>query len=139
VSDWEEMKFEESKGIFIGGIILIICVIAGIYLYTMYTRQFPIDSLECKDGKFFRDQGNVDMFAVTVTNKENVGVKDIKIRIGLFDTFGNPVEAIVVTFPETIPPRSTKLLVKRDIRISNLPPQWKSTFTIMEAKPAASP
>ena len=139
MSDREEMKFEESKGIFIGGIILIICVIAGIYLYTMYTRQFPIDSLECKGGKFFRDQGNGDMFAVTVTNKENVGVKDIKIRIGLFDTFGNPVEAIVVTFPETIPPRSTKLLVKRDIRISNLPHQWKSTFTIMEAKRAATP
>jgi hypothetical protein len=133
------MEFEESKGIFIGGIILIICVVAGIYLYTMYNRQFPIDSLVCKEGKFFKDQGNVDMFAVTVTNKENVGVKDIKIRIGLFDTFGNPVEAVVVTFPETIPPRSTKLLVKKDIRIGKLPPKWKSTFTIMEAKRAATP
>jgi hypothetical protein len=139
VNDWEKMKFEESKGIFIGGIILLICVIAGIYLYVMYTRQFPTDSLECKDGKFFRDQGNVDMFAVKVTNKENFGVKDIKIRIGLFDTFGNPIEAVVVTFPETIPPRSTKLLIKRDIRISDLPPKWKSTFTIMEAKRAGAP
>jgi hypothetical protein len=132
------MAFEESKGIFIGGIILIIFVLAGIYLYVMYTRQFPIDSLECKDGKFFSNQGNVDIFAVTVTNKENVGVKDIKIRIGFFDTLGNPVDATVVTFPETVPPRTTKQLIKRDISLSRLPPKWKSTYTILDAKRASA-
>ena len=134
-----KMKFEEAKGIFIGGIILLICVTAGIYTYTIYSRQFPIDSLECRDGKVFREQGTVDMFAVEVANRENVGVKDIKIRIGFFDTFGNPIGAVVVTFPETIPPRSTKLLTKRGIRISDLPPTWKSTFTILEAKRAVTP
>lgn len=132
------MGFEESKGIFIGCIILIIFVLAGIYLYVMYTRQFPIDSLECKDGKFFSNQGNVDIFAVTVTNKENVGVKDIKIRIGFFDTLGNPVDATVVTFPETVPPRSTKQLIKRNISLSRLPPKWKSTYTILDAKRASA-
>ena len=132
------MEFEESKGIFIGGIILIIFVLAGIYLYVMYTRQFPIDSLECKDGKFFSNQGNVDIFAVTVTNKENVGVKDIKIRIGFFDALGNPVDATVVTFPETVPPRSTKQLIKRDISLTRLPPKWKSTYTILDAKRASA-
>jgi len=132
------MAFEESKGIFIGGIILIIFVLAGIYLYVMYTRQFPIDSLECKDGKFFSNQRNIDIFAVTVTNKENVGVKDIKIRIGFFDTLGNPVDATVVTFPETVPPRTTKQLIKRDISLSRLPPKWKSTYTILDAKRASA-
>jgi hypothetical protein len=132
------MEFEESKGIFIGGIILIIFVLAGIYLYVMYTRQFPIDSLECKDGKFFSNQRNIDIFAVTVTNKENVGVKDIKIRIGFFDTLGNPVDATVVTFPETVPPRTTKQLIKRDISLSRLPPKWKSTYTILDAKRASA-
>ena len=131
-----KMKFEEAKGIFIGGIIILICVIAGIYLYTIYASQFPVDSLECKDGKFFSNQGNIDIFAVTVTNKENVGVKDIRIRIGLFDTFGNPIDAMVVTFPETVPPKSTKVLTKRDIPLIRLPPKWKSTYTILDAKRA---
>lgn len=130
------MKFEEAKGIFIGGIIILICVIAGIYLYTIYTSQFPVDSLECKNGKVFRDEGNVEIFSVRVTNRGNFGVKDIRIRIGFFDTFGNPIDATVVTFPETIPPKSTKLLIKRNIPLSRLPPKWKSTYTILDAKRA---
>lgn len=130
------MKFEEAKTIVIGGIIILICVIAGIYVYTIYTSQFPIDSLECKDGKVFRDQGNVDMFSVRVTNRGSFGVRDIRIRIGFFDTLGNPVDATVVTFPETIPPKSTKLLIKRNIRVSRLPSKWKSTYTILDAKRA---
>ena len=130
------MKFEEAKTIVIGGIIILICVIAGIYVYTIYTSQFPIDSLECKDGKVFRDQGNVDMFSVRVTNRGSFGVRDIRIRIGFFDTLGNPVDATVVTFPGTIPPKSTKLLIKRNIRVSRLPSKWKSTYTILDAKRA---
>ena len=130
------MKFEETKGIFIGGIIILICVIAGIYLYSGYSRQFPVDSLECENGKFFRDQGNVEMFSVRVTNRGNFGVTGIKIRIGFFDTFGNPIDAMVVTFPETIPPKSTKLLIERNIPLSGLPPQWKSTYTILGARRA---
>ena len=130
------MKFEEAKGIFIGGIIMLTCVIAGIYLYTVYTSQFPLDSLEWQDGKVFRDHGNVDVFSVRVTNRGNFGVTDIRIRIGFFDTFGNPVDATVITFPETIPPRSTMLLIKRNISPSRLPPKWKSTFTVLEAKRA---
>jgi hypothetical protein len=130
------MKFEGAKTIVIGGIIVLICVIAGIYVYTIYTSQFPIDSLECKDGKVFRDQGNVDMFSVRVTNRGSFGVRDIRIRIGFFDTLGNPVDATVVTFPETIPPKSTKLLIKRNIRVSRLPSKWKSTYTILDAKRA---
>ena len=128
------MKFEEIKGIIIGGFIVFICVIMGTYIYVIYNRQFPIESLECKDGKVFRDQGNVDMFALRVTNRENFGVKDIKIRIGFFDTLGNPIDAAVITFPETIPPKSTKLLITRNIHISHLPPKWKSTYTILDAK-----
>ncbi|MCK5552680.1 MAG: hypothetical protein KAJ09_06005 [Deltaproteobacteria bacterium] len=130
------MKFEEAKTVVIGGIIILVCVIAGIYVYTIYTSQFPIDSLECKDGKVFRDQGNVDMFSVRVTNRGSFGVRDIRIRIGFFDTLGNPVDATVVTFPETIPPKSTKLLIKRNIRVSRLPSKWKSTYTILDAKRA---
>ena len=133
------MKFEESKGIFIGGIILLICVTAAIYMYTRYSRQFPVDSLECKDAKFFRGESSIDMFSFRLENRGSFGVRDIKIRIGLFDTFGNPIDAVVVTFPETIPPRSSKLLIKRDIRIGDLPPTWKSTFTILEAKRAVTP
>lgn len=132
------MKFEEAKGIFIGGIILLICVIGGIYVYTIYTSRFPIESLECKDGRLVRDQGNVEMFSVRVTNRGNFGVTDIRIRIGFFDTFGNPVEAVVVTFPETVPPRSTKVLIKRNISLSRLPPKWKSTYTILDAKRASA-
>lgn len=132
------MKFEEVRGIFIGGIIILVCVIAVIYVYTAYTSQFPIDSLECRDGKVFRDRGNVNMFSVRVTNRENVGVKNIRIRIGFFDTFGNPIDGIVITFPETIPPRSTKLLIKRNISLSRLPPKWKSTYTILDAKRASA-
>jgi hypothetical protein len=131
-----KMKFEEAKGIFIGGIIILICVLAGTYMYVMHNRQFPVDSLEWKDGKVFRDQGNVEMFSVKVTNRGNFGVTGIRIRIGFFDTFGNPVDATVVTFPETIPPKSTKLLIKRNIPLSRLPPQWKSTHTILDAKRA---
>ena len=130
------MKFEEAKTVVIGGIIILVCVIAGIYVYTIYTSQFPIDSLECKDGKVFRDQGNVDMFSVRVTNRGSFGVRDIRIRIGFFDTLGNLVDATVVTFPETIPPKSTKLLIKRNIRVSRLPSKWKSTYTILDAKRA---
>ena len=128
------MKFEEAKGIVIGGIIILICVIAGIYVYAIYTSQFPIDSLECQDGKVFRNQGNVDMFSVRVTNRGSFGVSDIRIRIAFFDSLGNPVDATVVTFPETIPPKSTKLLIKRNIRVSRLPSKWKSTYTILDAK-----
>lgn len=130
------MKFEEAKGIVIGGIIILICVIAGIYVYAIYTSQFPIDSLECQDGKVFRNQGNVDMFSVRVTNRGSFGVRDIRIRIGFFDSLGNPFDATVVTFPETIPPKSTKLLIKRNIRVSRLPSKWKSTYTILDAKRA---
>jgi hypothetical protein len=130
------MKFEEAKTIVIGSIIILICVIAGIYVYAIYTSQFPIDSLECQDGKVFRDQGNVDMFSVRVTNRGSFGVRDIRIRIGFFDTLGNPVDATVVTFPETIPPKSTKLLIKRNIHVSRLPSKWKSTYTILDAKRA---
>lgn len=130
------MKFEEAKGIFIGGIVILICVIAGIYLYTGYTGQFPVDSLECENGKVLRDQGNGEMFSVRVTNRGNFGVTDIRIRIGFFDTFGNLIDATVVTFPETIPPRSTTLLIKRNIPLSCLPPKWKSTYTILDAKRA---
>ena len=135
------MKFEEAKTIVIGGIIILICVIAGIYVYAIYTSQFPIDSLECQDGKVFRDQGNVDMFSVRVTNRGNVGVKNIRIRIGFFDTFGNPIDATVITFPETIPPGSTKVLIKRNISLSRLPTKWKSTYTILDAirAPASQP
>jgi hypothetical protein len=132
------MKFEEAKTIVIGGIIIFICVIAGIYVYAIYTSQFPIDSLECQDGKVFRDQGNVDMFSVRVTNRGSFGVRDIRIRIGFFDTLGNPVDATVVTFPETIPPKSTKLLIKRNIHVSRLPSKWKSTYTILDAKRASA-
>jgi len=130
------MKFEEAKGILIGGIIILLCVIAGLYLYATYTSQFPVDSLECKDGKVFRNGGDGEMFSVRVTNRGNSGVTDIRIRIGFFDTFGNPIDAAVVTFPETIPPKSTKLLIKRNIPLSRLPPQWKSTYTILDAKRA---
>ena len=130
------MKFEEAKTLVIGGIIILICVIAGIYVYAIYTSQFPIDSLECQEGKVFRNQGNVDMFSVKVTNRGSFGVRDIKIRIGFFDSLGNPVDATVVTFPETIPPKSTKLLIKRDIRVRRLPSKWKSTYTVLDAKRA---
>ena len=132
------MKFEEAKGTFIGGIIILICVIGGIYLYRGYSRQFPVDSLECENGKFFRDQGNVEMFSVRVTNRGNFGVTDIRIRIGFFDTFGNPIDAMVVTFPEAIPPKSTKVLTKRNISLSRLPPKWNSTYTILDAKRASA-
>jgi hypothetical protein len=130
------MKFEEAKTIVIGGIITLICVIAGVYIYRMYHRQFPIEYVGCQDAKFFRGQGNVEMFSVRVTNRGNFGVTDIRIRIGFFDTFGNPIDAMVVTFPETIPPKSTKLLIKRNISLSRLPPKWKSTYTILDAKRA---
>jgi hypothetical protein len=130
------MKFEEAKTIVIGGIIIFICVVTGVYIYGMYQRQFPIESLDCQDGKVFRDQGNVDMFSVRVTNRGSFGVRDIRIRIGFFDTFGNPVDTVIITFPETIPARSSKLLVTRNIHMRDLPPQWKSTYTILDAKRA---
>ena len=125
-------KFAKPMAIVIG-IIALICVIGGIYIYIMDNRPFPIESLECKDAKLFRDRGNVDMFAVRVTNKENFGAKDIKIRIGFFDTLGNPIDAAVITFFEMVPPKSTKLLTN-NINISPLPPKWKSTFIILSAK-----
>lgn len=117
------------------GIIALFFAMREIYIYIMDNRPFPIESLECKDAKLFRNRGNVDMFALKVTNRENVGVKDIKIRIGFFDTLGNPINATVITFSEMVPPKSTKHLTS-NVSISQLPAKWKSTYTILDAKRA---
>jgi hypothetical protein len=127
-------KFAKVTAIVIG-IIALFFVMREMYIYIMDNRPFPIESLECMDAKLFRDRGNVDMFALNVTNWERVGVKDIKIRIGFFDTLGNPINATVITFSEMVPPKSTKRLTS-NVSISHLPPKWKSTFTILEAKRA---
>lgn len=117
------------------GIIALFFAMREMYIYIMDNRPFPIESLECMDAKLFRDRGTVDMFALKVTNRENVGVKDIKIRIGFFDTLGNPINATIITFSEMVPPKSTKRLTS-NVSISQLPAKWKSTFTILEAKRA---
>ena len=125
-------KFAKVTAIVIG-IIALLLAIGETYIYILDNRPFPIGSLECMDAKLFRDRGNLDMFALRVTNKENFGVKDIKIRIGFFDTLGNPIDATIITFFEMVPPKSTKLL-KGNIDISHLPPKWKSTYSILDAK-----
>ncbi len=73
------MEFEKAKRIFIGGIIILVCIIAGVYIYRMYHCQFPIEYVDCQDAKFFTGQGNVDIFSVRVTNRGNVGVTNIRI------------------------------------------------------------
>jgi hypothetical protein len=99
----------------------------------MNNRPFPIESLECEDAKFIGNRDTVKMFAVRVTNKEQFGVKDIRVRIGFIDTLGNPIDATVITLPGVIPPETTKLLT-RTVEVGPLPPQWKSTFSILGAK-----
>jgi hypothetical protein len=134
------MEFNKTKRVAIVtaiviGIIALFFAMREMYIYIMDNRPFPIESLECMDAKLFRDRGNVDMFAVKITNRENVGVKDIKIRIGFFDTLGNPINATVITFSEMVPPKSTKRLTGH-VSISQLPAKWKSTYTILDAKRA---
>lgn len=135
------MEFNKTKRfaiitVIVIGIIALFFAMRAMYIYIMDNRPFPIESLECMDAKLFRDRGNVDMFAVKITNRGNVGVKDIKIRIGFVDTLGNPINATVITFSEMVPPKSTKRLTS-DVSISHLPPKWKSTFTILGAKRAS--
>ena len=134
------MEFNKTKmfaivTVIVIGIIALFFAMRAMYIYIMDNRPFPIESLECMDAKLFRDRGNVDMFAVNITNRETVGVKDIKIRIGFVDTLGNPINATVITFSEMVPPKSTKRLTS-DVSVSHLPPKWKSTFTILGAKRA---
>lgn len=133
--DFNKTKRFAKVAAIVIGIIALFFAMRGMYIYIMDNRPFPIESLECMDAKLFTDRGTVDMFALNVTNREHVGVKDIKIRIGFFDTLENPITATVITFSEIIPPKSTKRLTS-NVSISNLPPQWKSTFTILEAKRA---
>ena len=135
------MEFNKTKRfaiitVIVIGIIALFFAMRAMYIYIMDNRPFPIESLECMDAKLFRDRGNVNMFAVNITNRGNVGVKDIKIRIGFVDTLGNPINATVITFSEMVPPKSTKRLTS-DVSISHLPPKWKSTFTILGAKRAS--
>jgi hypothetical protein len=137
-------KFVKVLGITIG-IMALFFIAVKIYIYKMENRPFPLNSLELKDGLLEMNfiSGCIDYFRARVTNKEKFGVKDIEIRIDIFDKKGNSIDGRLVEIHE-VPANSTRYVTGYSkesftggqMNICDLPPnnEWTWAYKVKSAK-----
>ena len=111
------------------GVVLLILAV-GIRI-----RPFPLEMLEIRDATLHYDDRNPKGFSLRVTNKADVGVTDLRIRLDIIGEDKQPIDGTVFHFQRSVPPGSTRDLFNPWIGLGLLPPEgtWSFTYRVQSA------